>query len=289
VVGDTFLDYQLQMLHRLCPPLEAVGLGGSTGRGEADDLSDLDFFLLVSDAEFFAAVERFPDLITHPQPPVAHWRRGFTPNFGFTFAYFYRDGISVEYMLHCHRSLRRTPMALSTRITRDLTGFYTGFLESLPGSAELSRDGYTADATGEFIAELLKLSKYAQRGELPAIVHRFERLRLVFIGLERYLTRGEPYAPHDSDKRVYRDLGQAGETMLSPTFCELDPQAALAAFRVLYRGIKERLDRLAPSIETGDAGELAAGLSARIEDGLVRMASARGQGGTITGERRMSP
>jgi hypothetical protein len=277
VAGGTLLDYQLHMLHQLCPPLEAVALGGSTGRGEADQLSDLDFFLLVADAEFFATVDRFPELITHPQPPVARWQRGFTPNFGFTFTYFYRDGTSVEYMLHCHRSLRRTPMALSTRITKDLTGFYSRFLEDLPRAPELSPDGYAADATGEFLAELLKLAKYARRGELPAIVHRFERLRLVFLGLERYLTRGEPYAPHDSDKRVYRDLGPAGEAMLSPTFCELDPRAALAAFRILYGRIRDRLNRLAPDNAAGDVARLAADLCAKIEDGLVRMAAAAGR------------
>ena len=268
------LDYQLQMLHGLCPPLEAVGLGGSAGRGEADSLSDLDFFLLVPDAEFFTTVQRFPDLITHPQPPIAQWRRGFTPNFGYTFTYFYLDGTSVEYMLHCHRSLHRTPMALSTRITKDLTGFYSSFLESLPDSPELSRAHYAADATGEFLAELSKLSKYAQRDELPAIVHRFERLRLVLLGLERYLTRGEPYAPHDSDKRVYRDLGETGLKMLSPTFCELDARAALIAFRALYTGIRERLDQLAQT--TPDVAALAAGLCAKIEDGLLRMAAEHG-------------
>lgn len=276
MAGDITLDYQLQMLHSLCPPLEAVGLGGSTGRGQADDLSDLDFFLLVPDAEFFAIVERFPDLITHPQPPVGCWRRGFTPNFGFSFMYFYPDGASVEYMLHCHRSLRRTPMALSTRITKDLTGFYTRFTEDLPASPELSREGYAADATGELLAELVKLSRYARRGELPAIVHRFERLRLVLLGLERYLTRGEDYAPHDSDKRVYRDLGAAGETMLAPTFCELDPEAALTAFRALYGGVTERLTRMAPQTMAGDAGKLAEALRLKIEDGLRRLAAAPG-------------
>jgi hypothetical protein len=276
VGADAWLEYQLQMLHSLCPPLEAVGLGGSAGRGEADDLSDLDFFLLVPDAEFFATVDILPELITHPRPPVACWRRGFTPNFGFAYLYFYPGGESVEYMVHCHRSLRRTPMALSTRITKDLTGFYTRFLAELPGSAELSRESYAADATGEFLAELGKLARYAQRGELPAIVHRFERLRLVLLGLERYLTRGEEYAPHDSDKRVYRDLGQAGEVLISPTFCALDPRPALAAFRALYQGVSERLARMDTAGAAADAAELAAALRARIEEGLLRMAAVRG-------------
>ena len=163
--ASAFLDYQLQMLHQICPPLEAVGLGGSAGRGEADNLSDLDFFLLVPDSEFFAVVETFPRLVTHSQPAVACWRRGFTPNFGFTFTYFYGDGTSVEYMLHCHRSLRRTPMALSTRVTKDLTGYFTQFRNGLPASPELSHDAYAADAAGELVAELLKLVKYARRGE----------------------------------------------------------------------------------------------------------------------------
>ena len=82
---------------------------------------------------------------------------------------------------------------------------------------------------------------------MVAVVHRFERLRLVLLGLERYLSRGEPYAPHDADKHVNRDFGAAAEALLAPTFCTLDAQAALGTFRSLHAGISQRLERLAPS------------------------------------------
>jgi len=242
--AKSFLDYQLAMLHELCPPIEAVGIGGSVGSGEADAMSDLDFFFLLPDDDFFATIDVFPELISHRQPPVVSWRRGFNPDFGFTFSYFYNDGTSVEYMLNCHHSLRRTPMALKTRVIRDLTGYFTRYHESLIDHPELTAQHYASESAGALLAEILKISKYARRNELVAVIHRLERLRLILLALERHISLGDHYVPHDADKRVHRDLGPAIEDMLALTFCEFSPVRTLDSFRHLDIEIEKRLKAL---------------------------------------------
>lgn len=236
-----FLDYELEMLRGLVPPLEAYGLGGSSGRGSADALSDLDFFLLVPDKEFFAFVQQFPGLIRHPWPPIAWRRRGFVPDFGFQFSAVFENLYSVDYHVNCHSSLRRTPMARKTQVIFDNSGLFTEFHRALPDSSLLSREEYAADAAAEVLIELQRLHKYVCRGELLSVLHRFERLRLVMLGLERYLRGGEPYSPHDADKWMARDLTAAVNAEVAATFSVFDWKAAAASFTLLHAGVSARL------------------------------------------------
>lgn len=232
---DDFLDFQLDMLHEMCPPVEAVGIGGSGGAGNADALSDLDFFLLIPDSDFFNFVATFPAMVRHPWPPAVGRRRGFVPDFGFQVSFLYPNRYLVDYHLNCHGSLRRTPMARKTRITKDLTGVFTRFHQTLPDSGRLSGDEYRVDAASEIVIELLRIRKYAGRDELVPIVHRLERLRLVLLGLVRCLRHDEPYCPHDADKHVARDLGPAMNATIADTFPVFDPAGVVRALRVLYR------------------------------------------------------
>jgi hypothetical protein len=261
----TFFEDQLRNLHDLCPPFEAVGVGGSLGAGSADPDSDLDFFLLVPDDQFFAVVHRFPTLIGHVWPPVVSRRRGFLPEFGYQFTYVYPNGYSVDFVLNCPSSLLRTPMARKTRVTKDLTGRFTRFHQSVANDLATG-DDYVPAVAAELLIELLRISKYARRAELFSLVHRLERLRLVLLAQERR-RHGEPYCPHDADKWVARDFDPDVVSLLHATFAPPEPTAAAAAIRVLCTGI---LDRLEPHPELGpEFHQLVAKLRAEIEESLA--------------------
>lgn len=263
-----FYGYELELLHSLAPPVEAFGVGGSSGAGRQDGLSDLDFFLLVPDASFFAFVKEFPQLVRHPWPPLAWRRRGFVPDFGFQFSVVYPNLYSVDYHVNCHSSLLRTPMARKTRVIFDATGAFTEFHRTLPIDSDPS-----SEAAAELLIELLRLHKYARRRELLSAMHRLERLRLVLLGLERYLRYGEPYVPHDADKWVRRDLDKQVCVELARTFSDFRGSAVSLAFQSLYQGVAARLNEVAgqsaeyKAAVDSLAAEIAAGLGAIPDPG----------------------
>jgi hypothetical protein len=241
------------MLHSLCPPLEAVGIGGSVGAGTRDSGSDLDFFLLVPDDGFFAIVREFPDLIRHPWPPLVMRRRGFHPEFGYMFSYAYHNRYQVDYNVNCRSSLIRTPMAAKIRVTKDLAGFFTRYQSDMRRYSAGHDESPALEAAAEFLLETLRIEKYAQRRELLSMVHRFERLRLILLGLERHLRRGEPYSPHDADKWAARDLTAETLREVEATFGPFTWEAAAKAFERLWLGVAERISDAAVGADLGVA------------------------------------
>lgn len=265
MTAESWVDAELRKLRALCPPFEAIGVGGSLGAGTGADESDLDVFILVPDEDFFAIVADFPTLIEHPWPPVVSRRRGFLPEFGYQFTFVYPNRHSVDYVLNCHGSLERTPMARKTRVIEDRTGRFTEYHRQVAADLAAGRDHAQAVAA-ELLIELLRINKYARRGELVSLVHRLERLRLVLLALERVRRTGEPYCPHDADKWVARDLGPELTAWLHRTFAPPEPKAAAAAVELLCAGILERLD--APGELGAGFHELVTGLRAEVAERL---------------------
>ena len=244
MLAQDMREFQVGMLQELCPPFAAVGLGGSVGARQNDADSDLDFFLLAPAEEFLSLVESFPRMVRHPSPPVVCRRRGFHAEFGYMYTYVYSNRCHVDYSINCSGTLARTPMAAKTHVLKDLTGEFTAYHEQM---RDLARDfpaGEALDgAAAEVLVELVRIEAYTRRGELLSVLHRFERLRLVLLGLERHIRGIGPYTPHDADKWVARDLPEMLETVAAtcPTF---DWSGAARAFDVLQAAVCRRLAAL---------------------------------------------
>jgi hypothetical protein len=130
------------------------------------------------------------------------------------------------------------------------------------------------DATAEVLSELLRIHKYAARGELIPVVHRLERLRLVVLALERYLHHNGYFTPHDSDKWVSRDLGADLMKQLRPTFPELEPRAIAHALRLLLHLALSLMRELDVDSETsGQLWRLYEELEEEIHSYLLRLAT----------------
>lgn len=236
-------DEQVKALEELCPPVLAFAVGGSRGIGTSDELSDVDFFLLVPNDKLFTFAESFPKLISHPWPPLATRDRGFWPEFGYQISYVYDNGCTVDYFINSEESLRRTPMARKMTILKDSDGRFTSYQESIADycASPQSRQDYILAAAAEILIELITILKYAQRGDLIPVLHRLERLRLVYLGLSRYRLNSEPYVPHDADKRVMHDLESHVVESITQTFPYLNKADAAHSFRKLLDLIEHEL------------------------------------------------
>jgi hypothetical protein len=236
--------HNVQLLLDISPPIEAFGIGGSGGSRNTDQFSDLDFFLFISVGRFSQFLQDFPSLLRHPVAPIASRQRGFLPYFGYQFTFIYPDRSIVDYFVNCNITLLVTPMARKTQVIHDLTGEFTEYHRNLPGPAE-GRAAHLADAAAEILTELIRIKKYVGRNDLPPVIHRLERLRLVALALERYLHHAQPYIPHDADKWVLRDLGPGPYETLRPTFARLslpDIDRALRQLTDFTLGLMRELD-----------------------------------------------
>jgi hypothetical protein len=260
------LDFQVRMLDALCPPVLGFGIGGSQGAAQADQHSDLDFFLLVPDEQLFDFIESFPALVRHRTPPVLVRDRGFWPEFGYQFTYVYETRQVLDYFINSPRTLRKTPMARKTRIIKDSDGRFTAYQREIAeycASPHAARD-YHAAARAEILVELLTIAKHLRRHDLIPAAHRLDRLRGVYLGLARYHRNAEPYAPHDADKRVTRALGPAIYDAVAGTFPRLSEA-----------DIADSLGRLADLLDAELAADSAPGGAAFRADCREIVANAR--------------
>jgi hypothetical protein len=156
-------------------------------------------------------------------------------------------------------------MARKTKVLMDHTGTFTNFHAAVAGA-----DPQLDEAWGEVLVELLRIRKYAERGELLTVLHRFERLRLVLLALERHLRHAEPYIPHDADKWVGRDLSPSVNALIASTFAPCTWPAAGSAFAAVYQGVTARLAELTSPKPPEGYWQLCAELRAEIGELIAR-------------------
>jgi hypothetical protein len=236
-------QYQFEMLSALCPPLLGFGIGGSQGASKADQHSDLDFFLLVPNDQLFSFAKGLPHLITHPWPPVAIRDRGFWPDFGYQLTCVYYNECMIDYFINCEASLRLTPMARKTKILKDTTGqlsAYQNRIRRYCNSKQANAD-YISAASTETLIELLIIQKHVRRHDLIPVVHRLERLRLIYLGLTRHHTNTAPYVPHDADKRVHQYIEPRLLDSIIQTFPRCKPAEVTLSYQTLIGLLKEEL------------------------------------------------
>jgi hypothetical protein len=275
-MDDPLRERQLQVLHELCPPFLAVGLGGSTGASSDDGLSDLDFFLLAPDDGFLHLARTFPDMVSHPWEPLVCRRRGFHPEFGYMYTYVFPNLRHIDYNLNCHGTLARTPMAARTHVTKDLTGEFTEYHERMRDLAgHFAVEEAVDDARGELLVELVRMQAYTRRNELLSVLHRFERLRLVYLALLRHEAGTGSYVPHDADKWVRRDLPPDVTAVVAGSFCRFDWDEAAMSFRRLVDALRDAI------VRRSSAWDPAAPYACAVDE-LVRDIEARMAGNAST-------
>ena len=86
----------VQALERFMPPVEAFGIGGSQGQEATDELSDLDFFVLLSGTEIISFAAALRSQLSHHVEPVAVTERGFMADFGYHLAFIYDDNSMID-------------------------------------------------------------------------------------------------------------------------------------------------------------------------------------------------
>lgn len=233
------LAFQLQLIQRM-PFIEACCVGGSVGDATADQLSDVDLFLLVSSEDFFQHLSDF-GVAYCAQTELIAWRyRGFLIDFGFHYTFVHPGPAFVDVFLNCVETLVSSPMQRRNRMVFDKTGRYTATLTGLLQQAHLSPDNVPL---GEFLIELDNVAKNASRRSALPMLARLDRLRSIAIALRR-MEAGYAYNSYGADRDVPQVLGGEYERWLLTETLPSNSLHPWDVFESVYIDIVDVLRRL---------------------------------------------
>ncbi|HUS14496.1 MAG TPA: aminoglycoside 6-adenylyltransferase [Chloroflexia bacterium] len=242
------------------PRVVAAFLGGSLAAGTADAYSDLDLYLITTDAAYEAVVAEgrtFMDQLGGPAF-LEDWTVGGRHYLNFIFA----DGVEGELGLSPASAFDQIH-AGPFRVLVDKTGILAG--ARFPGAVA------APDAQREVLRGLLNwfwhnLSHFTTalgRDELWAAAGALDDLRRACVDLA-HLRHDFTAAPQGFEK-LERVLPVAAVAPLAPTFVPLERAAMLAAGRAVLAFYLDLAPRLAAAHEIAYPADLAPLFAARLE------------------------
>jgi hypothetical protein len=243
-MSDRVLTQQTRLLRSLSPPIKAFGIGGSVGAGQADKLADLDFFIVLPTRHFFRHLLKIRSLLPGSPTVAALPEPEFHSGFGFKVSYILRDGTGVEYFFNCLETLSDGPMRLKTKILFDPLGLFRKSVKKGTIKRQSQVRPFLRLLAYEYLSEVFKIRKRAIRGEVVSLFARLERLRRVLISLDRLAVLGQVCSPHDADRNLEADFGEAYVRGLLETLGGSSANSILASIQVMRRRIVTRMRRL---------------------------------------------
>jgi hypothetical protein len=232
-VPSSLLEAQSAALRRLMPPIDAFGIGGSHGRGTADGLADLDFFVVVSADTFWEVVHGFPTLIQHPLAVVSRGVGRFMSDYGYRLGFILAGNYKVEYFFNSPETMTSLPLSARIRVIEDPSGWLSALLARSRAAFEADPSQHVAAGVHDCLLEIHDLRKHASRGDLIPMIWRLNTLRRPVLALHHMRVSGEVYAPSSAVSRLgtrYDDSLLARVDASVPTN---DPASVAAAYREL--------------------------------------------------------
>jgi len=269
------LEHQTVALRRLMPPIDSFGMGGSYGRGTADPVADLDFFVVVPAERFWEHVRAFPELIEHPLPVISEGAGRFMSDYGYRLGFLLAGNRKVEYFFNSRETMTALPLSARLRVLEDRSGWLTAYLAQAQAAFEVDPTPHVAAGVHDCLLEIHDLRKHAARGDVLAIIWRLGTLRRPVLALHHMRVAGAVYAPSSAASRL-RSAGDA--ELLERAHASVpttDPASVAAAYRALRAVMLESWAYFAPGGTPSDAQRQA---EAELSDEILRDLDARCDG-----------
>ncbi len=258
--------------------IETIVAGGSVGRREHDNLSDLDLFLLIRDCdstEFLRTKMRdvagfFGKVLLYRGPVFAE-------DFGYSFTVLYEGLFICQFNVNDRTTLNPNPMrGLSSLVLFDRTGYYTDFMRSCIG-LEVDEKKVFITAFSFFWLRSICLWKDMKRGQLWLAISHLSDLRDQMFVLRRLTTKQTPPGLnyHIPSKALEKDLGQKDAAIFAQSLCTYSQQSIVDAFLFCIRWFLDEARRYIALNNFGLEDELA--FAEDIESQLTRDLTLRGE------------
>lgn|GEM_PF-2959908 len=246
---DFIIQQTEHIKEELIVELDSLGIGGSHGNHEADEYSDIDFFLVFSDSNFFNILGKFPKLIKHPFPILFNSGPDYTSGFGFCYYYIFENGLQVDYYLNCNSTMDINPMRMNTDVLFDKTGFYSEIIKLSKEKFHNNDYHISLDTIlFEYVSRLLKIRKSILRKNWSSQYYYLDKLRHIMIGIDKSILLNIPYNSFHSDQKLSKKLGENYESFVLTTFPKNQNSTYSFCFDLICNHIEKGLFKLTSSI-----------------------------------------
>jgi hypothetical protein len=236
---------QMRLLRSLCPPIKAFGIGGSIAAQHADKFADLDFFILLPSRSFFKHLRAIRMKLPGVPTIACLLEPEFHPGFGFQLSYILRNGTSIEYFFNCLELLTDDPMALKTRVLFDPAGVMTKHRGRTLAKRRVRARKLLRRVAHDYLIEVLRMRKFAVRGEVLPFSLRLVHVRRVLLTLDRYAMLRAICSPHDAERHLLHDFGKEYVAGILRTFPQTNERSIFHSLRVMRSRILRHLRRFA--------------------------------------------
>lgn len=228
----TFIQHFTRVMADIRPPgIEAFGIGGSFGnQSSADDYSDIDLFLLVSDSFLSAtskSIDSFIGLFGNyllSRGPI------FVANYGYSISVLYEPLMCCQFNLNSRRTLTRGPIRKHTKVLDDATGFYTQFTEQ-EANATVDKRAIFTSSCSFFWFRVINVCRDLARGHhWFALRHLGDVQQQLFILLRLKYSK-EPADFAFAEKNLEQDIGLDICGSLAPILAGYDAKSIRAALK----------------------------------------------------------
>jgi len=221
--------------------IEALGIGGSFGAKTFDQYSDIDFFLLFSDANFFSILHDFDNRIKHKNPILYKSGLDYTSDFGFYYSYILDNGLTIDYYLNSRSTLNINQMRSKTHLIFDNSGYFTQIINESKKHFDTQHISQVADKIMyEYVSRLLKIRKSIHRNNISALFYYMDKIRHIMIGIDKSNMINVPYNSFHSDQDL-RNMSKEYENFIISTIPSFSSDSIYNCFDTICKHINNSL------------------------------------------------
>lgn len=216
-----------------------VGLGGSWGRGNPSNGSDLDLFLLVDDEARQSLNTDIPDALHNNLEVCVHVYVGFVAESGFLHQIILKENTLIDIVLIPENRLEGCKPQPAINPLVDPQGRFEEFLKNFVSYGivtERRRQELIAHYEGMFYVTMTELLAGVQKKDIWLSLYYLERLRNIV--MSGYRVAVECYSPllRKPEKRFIEDIESSQDiTLLSEYRCEPSFEVIRSSAHLLYK------------------------------------------------------
>lgn len=249
-LNEQFLSHFIRVMEQRRPPeIEAFGVGGSLGKGEsADKYSDIDFFILVNEADASKFMEAFYDFAALFGKPLLYRGPVHVPNYGYSFTVLYEPLIFCQFNVNSRHSLTPGPIRKYTRIIFDENGYYTDFTKT-QSEERFNLATIFQSSCSLFWFRAVNVWRDVSRGQYwYAIRHMYDVRQQLFVLMRLKLNKHPADFNRFVEKNLEEDLGDDLCLSLAPALPHYEKDSISKALVFSVQRYKEEAPRLAQAL-----------------------------------------
>jgi hypothetical protein len=227
------------------PSIDGLGIGGSRGaQDSADELADLDLFILVNSGHLESFLARLPILARRLGDPLLCRGPIFVPNYGYSLTIIFAPLLCCQFNVNDAVTLVPHHCRKHTRVLLDHSGHLTR-VTMASRALGIDHKHVFEEATATFWHRVLDTSRDLRRKQYWMALRHQADARQQLLVFARLAANCDPRDYYLVEKAFEADLGISISEALRPAQPEYSPPSILLALQFVVHWVNENAPSLA--------------------------------------------